>query len=117
MIHLGCHTHLRKEAVMAEKQESGDGNGSSFGFSQASEAMEKLRSVVEQASHSIRDLTQASQQWAQQAQERATEMTKELRAQGERAVGTVSEQVEHNPLTSLAIAFAVGFLVATVTRR
>ena len=44
-------------------------------------------------------------------------MAKELRAQGERAVGSVSEQVEHNPMTSLAIAFAVGFLVASLVRR
>ncbi|HEY3910501.1 MAG TPA: hypothetical protein VGM07_11495 [Stellaceae bacterium] len=95
----------------------GDKESGGFGFSQATEAVEKLRSVVEQASQSIRELTQASEQWAQTAQERATEMAKELRAQSERAVGTVTEQVEHNPLTSLAIAFAVGFLVASVTRR
>ena len=91
--------------------------GGGFGFSQATDAVEKLRTVVEQASQSIRELTQASEQWAQTAQERATEMAKELRAQSERAVGTVSEQVEHNPLTALAIAFAAGFLVATATRR
>jgi ElaB/YqjD/DUF883 family membrane-anchored ribosome-binding protein len=104
---------------MAENQESeersgGNGNSTTFGFSQATEAVEKLRSVVEQASQSIRDLTQASEQWAQ---ERAREMGKELRVQGERAVGTVSEQVEHNPLASLAIAFAVGYLIASLTRR
>lgn len=94
-----------------------DDKESGFGFNQATEAIEKLRSVVEQASQSIRELSQASEQWAQTAQQRATEMAKELRAQSERAVGTVSEQVEHNPLTALAIAFAAGFLVATVTRR
>jgi ElaB/YqjD/DUF883 family membrane-anchored ribosome-binding protein len=107
---------------MADKQEGeersgGDGGSASFGFGQATEAMEKLRSVVDQASQSIRELTQASEQWAQTAQERATEMAKELRAQGERAVSTVSDQVEHNPLTSLAIAFAAGYLVASLTRR
>lgn len=104
---------------MSEDKRESSGNGSSggFGFGQATEAVEKLRAVVEQASQSIRELTQASEQWAQTAQERATEMAKELRAQSERAVGTVTEQVEHNPLTSLAIAFAVGFLVASVTRR
>ena len=104
--------------MLSDKQESsGDGSGGGFGFNQATEAVEKLRAVVEQASQSIRELTQASEQWAQTAQERATEMAKEFRAQSERAVGTVTEQVEHNPLTSLAIAFAVGFLVASVTRR
>jgi ElaB/YqjD/DUF883 family membrane-anchored ribosome-binding protein len=106
---------------MAEKQEadehSGDGGKSGLGFGQASDAVEKLRSVVDQASRSIRDLTQASEQWAQTAQERASEMAKELRTQGERAVGTVSQQVEHNPLASLAVAFAVGFLVASLVRR
>jgi ElaB/YqjD/DUF883 family membrane-anchored ribosome-binding protein len=91
--------------------------GGGFGFGQATEAVEKLRAVVDQASQSIRELSQASEQWAQTVQERAAEMAKELRAQSERAVGTVSEQVEHNPLTALAIAFAAGFLVATVTRR
>jgi len=103
----------------SEKQENSSNNSgiAAFGFSQATEAVEKLRSVIEQASHSISELTHASEQWAQTAQERAGEMTKELRSQGGRVVGTVSQQVEHNPLTSLAIAFAVGFLVATVTRR
>ncbi|MGH7047475.1 MAG: DUF883 family protein [Stellaceae bacterium] len=101
-----------------DKHESGGNNsGGTFGFGQATEAVDKLRSVIEQASHSIREMTHASEQWAQTAQERAGDMAKELRSQGERAVGTVSHQVEHNPLTSLAIAFAVGFLVATVTRR
>jgi ElaB/YqjD/DUF883 family membrane-anchored ribosome-binding protein len=115
-----CHIDLRGEAVMAEKQETGErpgGDGSGFGFGQATEAIEKLRAVVEQASRSIRDLTQASEQWARETQERATGMAKELRVQGERAVGTVTQQVEHNPLTSLAVAFAAGFLVASLVRR
>ena len=107
---------------MAEKQEIGDrtvgktGAGEP-GFGQASEAVEKLRSVVDQASRSIRDLTEASEQWAQTAQERATEMAKELRVQGEHAVGAVSKQVEQNPLISVAVAIAVGFLVASLVRR
>ncbi len=107
---------------MAKNQEAGDRpdgkrTASEPGFEPASEAVEKLRSVVDQASRSIRDLTQASEQWAQTAQERATEMAKELRTQGEHAVGTVSKQVEHNPLISVALAFAVGFLVASLVRR
>jgi len=107
---------------MAEKQEIGDRTGGKTGagepgFGQASEAVEKLRSVVDQASRSIRDLTEASEQWAQTAQERATEMAKELRVQGEHAVGVVSKQVEQNPLISVAVAFAVGFLVASLVRR
>jgi ElaB/YqjD/DUF883 family membrane-anchored ribosome-binding protein len=119
MIRSGAHFISRKAAVMAEKQETDEHSGgkSGLGFGQASDAVEKLRSVVDQASRSIRDLTQASEQWAQTAQERASEMAKELRTQGERAVGTVSQQVEHNPLASLAVAFAVGFLVASLVRR
>jgi ElaB/YqjD/DUF883 family membrane-anchored ribosome-binding protein len=44
-------------------------------------------------------------------------MAMELRNQGERAVSTVSQQVEHNPLTSLAVAFAVGCVLGTLIRR
>ena len=126
--------------MAAEKQESvtrllGGDARSGDGFGQAAQALEGLRSVVDQASRAVRDLTQASQQWTQVAQERAREMSQELRTQGERAlsgvsqqaqelrnqgqraVAGVSEQVEQNPLTSLAIAFALGYLLATLTRR
>lgn len=109
--------------VIMEKQESAErsgGNGNAatmFGLGQATEAIEKLRTVVDQASRSIKDLTQASEQWAQEAQVRAREVAKELRDQGEWAVGTVSDTVEHNPLASLAVAFAVGFLVASLIKR
>lgn len=96
---------------------SGDGNGASFGFGQATDAVDKLRSVLDQAVGSIRELTKVSEQWAQVAQERAADVAKELRSQGEQAMSNVSDQVEHNPLTSLAVAFAVGYLVATMTRR
>jgi len=107
---------------MAEKQEAGepsggDGGKSGLGFGQTSDAVEKLRSVVDHAARSMRELTQASEQWAQTAQDRAAEMAKDLRTHGERAVGTVAQQVEHNPLTSLAVAFALGFLVASLVRR
>jgi ElaB/YqjD/DUF883 family membrane-anchored ribosome-binding protein len=128
-----------EEAMAQEKQEGGNpsvgdetrGNG----FGQAGEALEGLRSVVDQASRAVRDLTQASQQWSQIVQERARDMGQELRSQGERAlagmsqqaqelrtqggraVAGVSQQVEQNPLTSLAIAFALGYLAATLIRR
>ena len=65
----------------------------------------------------MRDLTQAGGHWAQGFQERTRDAAKELRNQSGRAVTTVSQQVEHNPLTSLAVAFAVGFLCATLIRR
>jgi ElaB/YqjD/DUF883 family membrane-anchored ribosome-binding protein len=115
------------------KQEGGsevrDGEGP------AAEALAGLRSVVDQVSGVVRDLTQASQQLTQLAQDRAIEVGQELRTQseralagmsqhaqdlrrqGERTVAGVSQQVEQNPLTSLAIAFALGYLVATLTRR
>jgi ElaB/YqjD/DUF883 family membrane-anchored ribosome-binding protein len=126
--------------MAAEKQESGTrslggeaGNGDWSG--QAAEAVEGLRSLVDQASRTVRDLTQASQQWTQIAQERAhdlgqglrgqgkralagvSQQAEELRNQGEQAVAGVSRQVEQNPLTSMAIAFALGYLLASVTRR
>ena len=65
---------------MAEKQESvgravvsdpnanrtngGDSSGTGLG-EQASQALEGLRSVIEQASQVLRDLTQAGGQWVQ----------------------------------------------------
>jgi len=46
-----------------------------------------------------------------------SKQAEELRNQGQRAVAGVSQQVEHNPLTSLAVAFALGWLIATLIRR
>ena len=126
--------------MAAEKQESGNRSLSSEargseGFGQAGEALEGLRSVIDQASRAVHDLTQASQQWAKIAQERGRDMSEELRNQGQRALssvsqqaqglreqgewalGGVSEQVERNPLTCLTIAFALGYLAATLMRR
>ena len=104
--------------VMAEQQESGGrpGDGAT-GATQAGEAVEKLRTVVDQASRSIKDWTQAGEQWAHEAQDRARDAAKELRNQSERAVETVQQKVERNPLASLAVAFAVGFVVARLTKR
>ena len=82
----------------------------------ASQALEGLRSVIEQASQVLRDLTQAGSEWVQNT-DRAREMAQGLRTQGEQAVGTVSRQVEQNPMMSLAVAFAMGYLMATMTRR
>lgn len=106
---------------MAERQEAGerpgDGGDTGSGFGRGSEAVEKLRTAVDQASRSIKDWTQAGEQWAHEAQDRARDAAKELRNQGERAVETVQQKVEHNPLASLAVAFAVGFVVARLTKR
>ncbi len=106
---------------MAEKHEkaerSGDEGKTAFGFGQASDAVEKLRPLDDQASRSIKDFTQASEQWAQDAQERARGIAKDLSEQGGRAVGAVSDTVEHNPLASLAVAFAAGFLLASLIKR
>ena len=96
---------------------NGSGNAALLSSSEAGEATEKLRSGIEQASGALRDLTQAGEHWAYGLQGRARDMAKELRSQGERAVGTVSRQVEHNPVTSLAVAFVVGFICATMLRR
>ena len=109
--------------MLGQKQQADDrasdgaGNGTSLGLRQATDAIEKLRSRIDQASQAMRDLTQVSEQWAQGTQGRVRDMAMELRNQGERAVSTVSQQVEHNPLTSLAVAFALGCVVGTLIRR
>ena len=95
----------------------GSGNRTLLSSREATEAIERLRSGIDQASRAMRDLTQVGEHWAQGLQDRASYMAKELRNQGERAVGTVSQRVEDNPLTSLAVAAAVGFLCATLIRR
>jgi ElaB/YqjD/DUF883 family membrane-anchored ribosome-binding protein len=99
----------------AGRTNSGDNAGGALG-QQANQAIEGLRSVIEQASQVLRDLTQAGSQWVQNT-DRAREMAQGLRTQGEQAVGTVSRQVEQNPMMSLAVAFAMGYLLATMTRR
>jgi len=95
----------------------GSGNGSLLSSREATEAIERLRSGIDQASRAMRDLTQVGGDWAHGVQERVRDMAKELSSQGERAVGTVSRQVELNPLTSLAVAFAVGVICASLIRR
>jgi ElaB/YqjD/DUF883 family membrane-anchored ribosome-binding protein len=107
----------------AEKQESGsrsvvsgDNAGTALG-QQANQAIEGLSSVIEQASQVLRDLTQAGSQWMQNSDRAAREMAQGLRTQGEQYVGTVSRQVEQNPMASIAVAFAMGYLLAILTRR
>ena len=95
----------------------GGGNGTLLSSREASEAIERLRSGIDQASCAMRDLTQVGEHWAHGVQDRARNIAKELRCQGDRAVGAVSQQVEHNPLASLAVAFAVGFICASLIRR
>jgi ElaB/YqjD/DUF883 family membrane-anchored ribosome-binding protein len=96
---------------------SDSGNGAFLNTQHATEAIEKLRSGIDQASRAMRDLTQVGGHWAEDLQERARDMARDLRSQGERAVGTVSQQVEHNPLISLGVAFAIGFIAASLIRR
>jgi ElaB/YqjD/DUF883 family membrane-anchored ribosome-binding protein len=107
----------KHEAEDRSTRRSDGGNGALLSSHEAGEAIEKLRSGIEQASGALRDLTYAGEHWAQGLPDRARDMARELRSQGERAVGTVSQQVEHNPVTSLAIAFAVGFVCAMMMRR
>jgi ElaB/YqjD/DUF883 family membrane-anchored ribosome-binding protein len=49
--------------------------------------------------------------------ERATNLYKNVSAQGKRAVGVVSHQVEERPLVSLLVAFAVGFVASKLLSR
>jgi ElaB/YqjD/DUF883 family membrane-anchored ribosome-binding protein len=109
--------------MLGQKQQSEDrsdgaaGNGTALNLRQATDAIDKLRARIDQVSTAMRDLTQVSEQWAQGTQGRVRDMATELRHQSERAVSTVSQQVEHNPLTSLAIAFALGCVFGTLIRR
>jgi ElaB/YqjD/DUF883 family membrane-anchored ribosome-binding protein len=111
------------KAMLGQKQsgedrsDSGAGNETALNLRQATDAIDKLRARIDQASAAMRDLTQLSEQWAQGTQGRVREMAIELRNQGERAVSTVSEQIEHNPLTSLAVVFALGCIVGSLIRR
>jgi ElaB/YqjD/DUF883 family membrane-anchored ribosome-binding protein len=102
------------QATWGQKQElSGDGLLAPSS-ERTREAIEMLRSGIDQATRAMRDLTEASGDLAQ----RAGGMATDLRKQGERAVSTISHQVEQNPLTGLAIAFAVGFIIcAALIRR
>jgi hypothetical protein len=107
-----------EEAMAQERAEGGgEANGSAVAFEQASAALSGLRSAIEQASHTLRELSRAGEKWAKDAEGRAIEIGKGLRGKGARAVGGVARQVEQNPLASLAIAFALGCLCATVARR
>ena len=100
--------------MWGQKQESSGDGMLTLGSQRASEAIEMLRSGIDQATRTMRDLTETSGDLVQ----RAGGMAKDLRKQSERAVSTVSHRVEQNPLASLAIAFAVGFIVcAALIRR
>jgi ElaB/YqjD/DUF883 family membrane-anchored ribosome-binding protein len=104
-------------AVVSDPNASRTNGGDTNALSQqASQALEGLRSVIEQASQVLRDLTQAGSQWVQNT-DRAREVAQGLRTQGEQYVGTVSKQVEQNPMASIAVAFGMGFLLATLMRR
>jgi|GEM_PF-1804476 len=115
-----------KNEMWGQKQEGedrstvrsdGGGNGALLSSKEATEAIERLRSGIDQASRAVRDLTQVGDHWVRGLPERARDMAKELRNQGDRAIGSVSQQVEHNPLASLAVAFAAGFVCASLIRR
>ena len=99
----------------AGRTNGGDSGANALGH-QAGQALEGLRSVIEQASQVLRDLTQAGSQWVQNT-DRARDVAQGLRTQGEQYVGTVSKQVEQNPMASIAVAFGMGFLLATLMRR
>jgi ElaB/YqjD/DUF883 family membrane-anchored ribosome-binding protein len=82
---------------------------------QIGEALDRLRALVDQTSQILRDLTQQSGQWTQLAQNRASDMAKQLRDQGGAAFGTVSRQIEDNPLPSVGIAFGAAFALGMLT--
>lgn len=79
---------------------------------QISDALDKLRATVDQTSKLLRDFGQQSGQWTQAAQDRAGEMARQLRDQSGVAVDSMSRQIESSPMTSVMVAFGIGFLCA-----
>jgi hypothetical protein len=75
----------------------GGGNGTLLNSREAGEVIERLRSGIDQASRAMRALTQVGEHWAHGVQYRARSVAKELRGQGDRAVGAVSQQVDTTP--------------------
>ena len=57
----------------------GGGNGTLLSSQEAGEAIERLRSGIDQASRAMRDLTQVGEHWAHGVQDRARSMAKDLR--------------------------------------
>jgi hypothetical protein len=108
---------MTKEATAAEKQESAAANGSEAAIEEANEAASGLRAAIGEASRTLHGLARAGKERARDAEARAVEVGKELRGHGERAAGGVARQVRENPLVSLAVAFALGFLCAALVRR
>jgi ElaB/YqjD/DUF883 family membrane-anchored ribosome-binding protein len=88
---------------------------------QVGEALDRLRALIDQTSQVVRDLSQQSGQWTQTAQNRASDVAKQLRDQGGAAFGSVSSRIEDNPLASVGIAFgaalALGLLAGALLFR
>lgn len=82
---------------------------------QIGDALDRLRTLLDQTSQVLRDLGQQSGQWTQAAQNRASEMARQLRDQSGVAVDSVSRQVEENPLASIGIAFGAALAVGVLT--
>jgi hypothetical protein len=93
------------------------GDAVSYTVRQATEALEGLRGAIEQASTTMRELTRAGGELAGGAQVRTRDIAGQVRSQGQRAAGTVAHQVETYPLTSLLLAFGVGYCIGALTRR
>ena len=111
---------------MLGKETKIGGNGSaqetaqqatSYAMRQATDAIDRLRGVVEQATTTFGELSRSGGEWAQQAQVRARDMANQARSQGEWAVGTMSRQVEQYPMTSIILALGVGYMLGMMTRR
>jgi ElaB/YqjD/DUF883 family membrane-anchored ribosome-binding protein len=102
---------------------------------QVNEALDRLRSLIDQTSQVLRDLGQQSGQWTQAAQNRAGDMARQIRDQAQQirdqakqlrdqsgvAFDSMSHQIEENPLASVGIAFgaalAIGLLAGALLFR
>jgi hypothetical protein len=108
---------MTNEAMAAEKQEGNAADETAAATEQANEAASGLRAAIGEASRTLHALARAGKERARDAEARAVEVGKELRGHGERAAGGVARQVKENPLASLVVAFALGFLCAALVRR
>ncbi len=115
-MHEGGNGSLLGDA-QAKISEMRDSAQDTMNAPQTRETLDRLRGLIDQASQTLRDIGTQSGEWTQAAQNRAGEMARQVRDQSGVAVDSVSRQIERNPLTSIGIAFAIGFVCAALIVR
>lgn len=97
---------------------SGSASGSRRSIEDLESDIDRLRQDIAQLTRHLKDTGRHSIRGAKRA---ATEGAEQLRAQGEAAMedweARIEGRVREKPITSLAIAAAVGYVLAIITRR